>query len=161
MQNYESLKLSLVDYINSVPHSSPFISILHQIIQNMSPAFSMEMSIDDTNLSCGSYNVDLQTKPKILDVYQAFLRDEKFTLDRLSLVKAVYLMDDLSGLSQRQLTSLSLNVVKLISRARKIAKKHFDASLSPHLVVDWFPYDLNTKTWSLYRIRNNSLYFKK
>ena len=58
---------------------------------------------------------------------------------------------DIDIASRRRLMCDYHNIVKLVSRARKLAKYKLDCPDNPRW--DWFPYDATSEEWTLMRPR--------
>ena len=95
--------------------------------------------------------VSLEKKKKLFRVFESFHQSPESVINRSSLVNDVYLENQSKPLSDRQNNCHNHNVVKLISRARKLAKNSFDKKYDTSL--DWFPYDPYSKTWILNRAK--------
>ncbi len=140
---------SIVSAIESLPESSSVPRQLYRYLQNV---LSREMCIDiDPNNVCINHRaLDLSKRRKIHKVFEVFLNHGDQRLSRSSLIEHIYTgpTDDSSF---RQQTCRNHNVVKLLSRARKLATRTFSAEHG--LGFQWFPYDSATQTWKLYSLR--------
>lgn len=96
--------------------------------------------------------VSLSKQEKIFTLFQFFYQNKEVGLDRNTLIKKIYSPKD-APISDRQLSCYNHNIVKLISRSRKIAYEHFNDN---EFSIDWFPYIPQRKIWLLYRPNINS-----
>ena len=84
-------------------------------------------------------------------LFETFLSKYRSRIGREELVSFIYNRDiDVS--SRRRLMCDYHNIVKLVSRARKLAKYKLDCPENPSW--DWFPYDSTSEEWTLMRPRD-------
>lgn len=113
------------------------------------------VAVRDRRVFCNGAVLDLARRPLTLKLFEAFCRAKDQQLTREELLERVYLLGDIAKRSERYLESIHANSVKLISRARTLACAYLTAG--PGSGVEWFVYDQDLKTWSLYRVSNKYL----
>lgn len=124
-----------------------------------SQAILPRITIANKNLSCNGVDLDLHRKPLTLKLFQIFLSDHSDHWERDQLVKALYSHINWDSSSRRMKTTMRQNTVKLISRSRLLAEQTFNAAGLNWL--EWFNYNAEAGTWSLYRIKNRYLVEKE
>tara|TARA_A100001015_G_C15008290_1_gene721812 strand:+ start:1330 stop:1812 length:483 start_codon:yes stop_codon:yes gene_type:complete len=137
--------------ILNTPTNSPLFQSIYRMIQAKN--ITEDFTVDTANKTVvfNGTKVNLQKKKKIFEVFCNFYGPSNHVLDRTTLINRIYLKNQNRVPSLRQSGCHSHNIVKLISRARKIAKKNFN---NKHLnKLDWFPYDPYSKTWMLNRLQ--------
>ena len=92
--------------------------------------------------------LDLAASPRIFHLFKLFIEGERRRFSREELLMHIYQTSP-DETSPRLRASLHGCLIKLISRARKLAERRF--SHCP-LILEWFPYDPGTKTWQLVRV---------
>ena len=93
--------------------------------------------------------LNLRRRPLTLKLFKAFNNDPLTKLSRVELVKRVYDCEEFEKKSMFFRETLMYNAVKLISRARKMAKAGFGQDCH----IDWFPYDEDDQVWKLYNLK--------
>lgn len=104
---------------------------------------------------CNGCRLDLARRPLSLKLFRLFCEKDDMRLTRSELVDGIY---DLAGkplLSDRHREALFVNVVKLVSRTRILAAAYLGRGAGRG--IEWFGYDAETKTWTLYRLRSEYL----
>lgn len=94
--------------------------------------------------------VDLSNQPLMKSLFETFLSHYRCRVGREELVRLIY-DRDIDIASRRRLMCDYHNIVKLVSRARKLAKYKLDCPDNPRW--DWFPYDATSEEWTLMRPR--------
>ena len=108
--------------------------------------------------SCFEFNhisIDLSRKPTMSKVFAIFTRQKNHEVNKKHLIDYIYLSGQARNPSRRLQESYSINLVKLLSRARKelsmkITPNHLDEDIT------WFPYDHAKKCWYLYQRRSQT-----
>ena len=91
--------------------------------------------------------LDLGRQKKIFSLFYYLFHNKINGLSRDALIKMIYCPNK-ESVSERQMACYNHNMVKLISRARKIAKENFSDA---NFFIDWFPHIAQSKKWLLYR----------
>ena len=86
-------------------------------------------------------------------MFRAFLKTAPFNVTAQQIIRDVYGISNYEDLSKRHRVSLQHNVVKLVSRARKVCETAFPPT-GPY-TVNWLPWDTVTKSWKLMQIRQD------
>lgn len=116
------------------------------------PRSKSNVAIADKRVICDGASLDLSASEMTLRVFQAFIDSASGRLNRGDLVKFVYGIRDFDQLSQRRRDSLNHSIVKLVSRARRMADRTLNAGLEhPN---DWFIYDSQSGYWKMLRPRD-------
>ena len=105
---------------------------------------------DEDKMFFGSKQIDLSNQPLMKKLFETFIGMYRCRIGREALVEAIY-SRDLDVASRRRLMCDYHNIVKLVSRARNLAKQHLDDPDNPSW--DWFPYDSTSEQWVLMRPR--------
>jgi len=105
---------------------------------------------DDGIVKFGEKNMNLCNQPLMRSLFEAFIESTSGRIGRDQLVKVIY-GRDVYTISQRRRTSDYHNIVKLISRARLLAKAKLDNTELAEW--DWFPFDSITEEWVFHRSR--------
>ena len=103
---------------------------------------------DRENLRVGTHILPLQGKQLVQQLVRTFLSAPLQRVHRQELVSQLYTARPLSGLSWRQRGCYQHNIVKLLSRTRKLLRDAFPFGTQ----WEWLPYDADSQTWSLYRL---------
>lgn len=120
---------------------------------------SLKIVIDGQRVFCGEKCLDLTKKVKMLALFKVFASAPNYRLSKEKLVEKIYLRAIEHQPSLRQQICLEHNIVKLLSRARKIAQSSLTFPQQKHMSLDWFVYDPYEKTYQLFRLRNKKLWF--
>lgn len=100
---------------------------------------------------CDGRVLDLARRPLMLKLFQVFCRNPNHEVGRHELVDEVYGEFELGARSSRLRESLHHNIVKLLSRARRLAEKNFGGKGMP---FEWFLYQPQRQVWQLFRLKN-------
>jgi hypothetical protein len=131
------------------PRSHKVLHILNSgILSNLFMGIS-PVEINGSRINCGGRSIDLASAPMTLKVFTAFAPMYAARLDRSDLVERIY-GKQLRNVSPLRRSSLAHSVVKLVSRARTVANESFAGAGG--YVLDWFPYDAQSKSWRLFRV---------
>jgi hypothetical protein len=120
---------------------------------------SLKIVIDGNRVFCGEKCLDLTKKVKMLALFRVFVSAPNYRLSKEKLVEKIYLRTIDHQPSLRQQICLEHNIVKLLSRARKIAQTSLTFPHQKHMSLDWFVYDPYEKAYQLFRLRNKKLWF--
>ncbi len=120
---------------------------------------SLKIIIDGHRVFCGDKCLDLTKKVKMLALFKVFAGAANYRLSKEKLVEKIYLRTLEHQPSLRQQICLEHNIVKLLSRARKIAQSSLGFPHQKHMSLDWFVYDPYEKAYQLFRLRNKKLWF--
>jgi hypothetical protein len=133
------------------PNVLPFLKHLESASRK---SLNSRIYIDETVVYCGDKSLDLSRSDMLLEVFRTFRKFPNQQVDRLTLISHVYFDGKIPNSSIRHLDCLNHNIVKLISRSRKLANETFtdENQLSPY---EWFPYDPVSQSWRLYRFRES------
>ncbi len=149
MQFSESRVLeSIKNYIEELPSGSKIPLNIYAFLQQNFVKVGVDLSLKNNVVHCDKYKLDLSKKKKLVKIFEVFLSRGKGSISIITLIRQIY-DESFDEKSLRQKNCYSHNVVKLISRARKLLKK----TLSDDVRFDqlhWFPYDPSSKTWRLY-----------
>ena len=132
------------------PASTEAEEILSNAILSGTAATVPSIGINDNLICCQGIVLDLSDALLTYKVFAAFKQAPQQRISRGDLVKFVYGIDNFSDLSVRRQESLRHNVVKMVSRARKMARAAFDSQ--GDLLLDWFSYDGSSGLWRLVRL---------
>ena len=89
--------------------------------------------------------LNLRKQLKIFRLFYSLYLNKEKGLDRKSLIEKVYGVCEYE-ISDRQMSTYHHNIVKLLSRSRKIAQTEFGSLLFP---VEWFSHHHSTRKWFL------------
>jgi hypothetical protein len=110
-----------------------------------------EVVIDKNNVfRFGDKDIDLSNQDLMRKLFQVFSTNPRGRVGRDELIRLVY-GRNVADSSPRRKSSDYHNVVKLVSRARKIAQTKLDVPESSKW--DWFPFDSVSNEWIFYRSR--------
>ena len=98
----------------------------------------------NSQLIVGKSILDLSGRPLMAKVIASFIEDKEHALNKSQLIEKIYAPDQ--SPSSRLSESYRANIVKMISRARKILRT-LDADHCRDLT--WFLYDRKKKNWKL------------
>lgn len=90
---------------------------------------------------------NLNKKQKIAEIFEIFKKNKSFSQQEI--ISKIYATAPYPEVSLRLWESTRAKTTKLLSRARKEAKKVY---VDQNKQVKWFPYDKDQKTWKLYEI---------
>ena len=102
-------------------------------------------------LSFEGRSLDFGRQNLMIKLFQIFLQSKECRVSRLELIKRIYGHQNLSIANRKVLTDFH-NIVKLISRARKICEHHFLSGTDRSWV--WFDYDPFASDWVLIKPRH-------
>jgi hypothetical protein len=154
MEHVESTALqSFFETIESLPKSSPIPRMILSYLQKNLVKREITLNLDERTVSFNRRNLDLSNRKKICKIFEVFLKQDFYQINRSSLIKHVY-SDDSQQRSVRQQCCYNHNVVKLISRARRLASGAFQGDDNR---LHWFPYDPCSQTWRLYAVKDELL----
>ena len=108
--------------------------------------------------SCFEFNhvsIDLSRKPTMSKVFAIFIRQKNHEVNKKHLIDYIYLSGQARNPSRRLQESYSINLVKLLSRARKELSMKITSNLHDDDIT-WFPYDHAKKCWYLYQRRSQT-----
>jgi len=121
------------------------------LIDNLSTHFGHIQKIQicpiEKTIFFNKISLDLSHQPKIFLVFYSLYLAKEDGLDRDELIKKVYTPCELE-ISERQTRCYRHNIIKLLSRARFIAKEFFG---DEYFKADWFPHSGKLKRWYLCR----------
>lgn len=143
---------SFLKCLEDLPQTSPLPRKLFSYLQRHITDKNVRISLKESTVCFNDKNLDLSKQKKVRKIFEIFLHNDANRLTRKSLVKQVY-SNNLEEISERQKVCHQHNVVKLISRARKLAARYLEDSVKRDF--HWFPYDPCTQTWRLYSIRDD------
>jgi hypothetical protein len=146
-----------LSFLHSEPLTSPIFNIIHAIINTPNLDKKIVMKVTEKEFYINKISLDLNNKKKILTIYRLFCNHPNQKLSRDDLIQKIYNISDYDTLSRRQKSCLNHNIVKLISRSRKLAAKRFSNILP--FKIEWFPYNSEEKSWKLIKINNE--YYEK
>jgi hypothetical protein len=106
--------------------------------------------ITGSMLSFEGMSIDLGKQALMIKLFKAFIDNGDSRVSRLDLIRKIYGHTDFEG-SSRQLLCDFHNIVKLISRARKICETSLYDGINRHWM--WFDYDPFTSEWVLVKPR--------
>lgn len=113
------------------------------------------ISILDNQVTFADMNLNLLGKPKMQRLFTAFIDTSKGEIHRSDILRALYPREHLSPMTQRIRIAMERSLLKLISRARRLALKHL--SQDGAVPIDWLVYDSGREVWQLCRMRNEYL----
>ena len=150
--------LSDQEYINKIQEissDSDLFKVIQKMIFKKSCNIPIKLDFSNKTINIENNNLNLLGQEKIYKLFSFFYSSPDQTLNRKDLLEKIYLFDEKREVSLRQKNSLNHNIVKLISRARKLASTKFkDIN---NMSIEWFPYDKNEKQWCLYRLKHTML----
>ncbi|MFW7380106.1 MAG: hypothetical protein ACOH5I_14930 [Oligoflexus sp.] len=95
--------------------------------------------------------IPLLSRPKTLSLIEAFLTKPNLSLSRHEIIQQVYHHPRPEDLSPRLFFSCNQNILKLISRSRRLLEQATNCNLQ-NSWVEWFVHNESTKEWLLYRV---------
>lgn len=96
----------------------------------------------------GRCSVDLAGRTTMLKLFRIFARSPGYEVARDKLLTELYEVKR-EDKTTRYIEATHNNAVKMISRARQLANKHLGTGRETG--IEWFVYDLERKTWKLFR----------
>ncbi len=141
---------------NQEEHLKSWSNYINEHYDTMS---ALKIVIDGHRVYCGEKCLDLTKKVKMLALFKVFVSAPNYRLSKEKLVEKIYLRSIDHQPSLRQQICLEHNIVKLLSRARKIAQNALTFPHQKHMSLDWFVYDPYEKAYQLFRLRNKKLWF--
>ena len=124
--------------IDLLPIDDEVVKKINCILENYKVISNINCALINKDFVFNNSTLSLRKKSKMFLVFSAFCSAENLALDRKDLIEKIYFHNFLCPPSQRRIDSLNHNIVKLISRARRLATKTFTHSYSGN--IDWFPY---------------------
>jgi hypothetical protein len=151
-QDSNNLNLQLWNlFIEGLSKVDPASLHVKDVISDLFPEIEKvqlpHVSIQDNDLICDRTKVSLEAMPLVLKLFDIFLHQKDWKIDRDTLMSKVYDLGDMALVSERRLSSCRHSAVKLVSRARRFAMKDFSQISGMNL--SWFVYDSRFETWSL------------
>src|SRR5882724_10338122 len=146
---------SFIKNMDSLPQTSPVPRLIFSYLQKDLIRREINIRLKDDVVSFNRRNLDLSKRKKICKIFEVFLKQDLYQITRGSLIKQVY-SELQHERSLRQQNCHNHNVVKLISRARRLASRAFREDETPSK-FHWFPYDPCSRTWRLYAIKDELL----
>ena len=95
--------------------------------------------------------IDLGKQNLMIKLFSAFINNENCRVSRINLISLIYGHTDFSNNNRKLLCDFH-NIVKLISRARKLCEANLFEGSNPKWV--WFDYDPFTSEWVLIKPRH-------
>ncbi len=127
------------------------ILLTHNILdQEEFKASIPKVQMNGTRLIFEGMTIDLGKQALMIKLFQAFIENDDCRVSRLNLIQKIYGHTDLSGTNPQLLCDFH-NIVKLISRARKICETGLYDGINRHWM--WFDYDPFTSEWVLVKPR--------
>lgn len=121
-----------------IPHQEEFKANIPKVL------------ITGTKLSFEGMSIDLGKQTLMIKLFKAFIDNDDSRVSRIDLIHKIYGHTDFDN-SNRQLLCDFHNIVKLISRARKICETSLYDGV--HRNWMWFDYDPFTSEWVLVKPR--------
>lgn len=118
-----------------------------QLLANYSLAKKMEFIRQDMWIVSPFGKLSLEAHSRICRLFLHFIETNKQEATKEELLLSVYKEEMLPRPSDRRLECLERNLVKVISRARTLAKQTFKDGPRN---VGWFPYHPAKRTWTLF-----------
>lgn len=143
----------ILQNLNSFKEFDPVFPMIWRIIKMYEFSATFNLKVSGSKIYSQYGSIDLEKKTRILQVFILFLENDQFELARDTLIEKIYLSANSAPVSLRQTECLQHNVVKLISRARRLAETNLNRGIP--LNVDWFPYDPCRRTWKLFNIKGS------
>jgi hypothetical protein len=121
------------------------------------PIHSDTLSFTMTNaeITCNGIPLKLKNKPLTFKLIAAFVNHELMAISKSDLMNLVYNQSDYEDRSDRFKLAMQQNLIKLISRSRKLMATAIQPIYQGK--VDWFWYDGLRETWHFYRLREQGL----
>ncbi len=96
----------------------------------------------------GDRCLKIEEASKIHKLFSLFVHDSYRCVTKKELLATLYHVQNFELLSDRMQRSLEHNLIKTLSRARKLASMKLCVSED---MIRWFPYDPCRRAWTLYR----------
>ena len=138
--------------IKELPAYDPRVKLINLILSKQIPVGALNIEIQDKVVLLNNSRLPLMNKDKIFKIFNSFYQSTNYKLDRDTLIEYIYDQSNVLLMSERKKNCLNHNIVKLISRARRLAEQHL--STNDIVNVEWFPYDSSTKTWRFFRVKD-------
>ncbi len=122
------------------------------------PRVLPRIKICGDSLWCENRFLSLERRPLTKKLFEAFLVAPEKPLNRDELVAFIYGECFRQGRTDRYRQALSQNIVKLISRGRQLAEEAF---CGKNIWMEWFCYNADRETWSLFRLSHQFLQEKE
>ena len=114
-----------------------------------------QVFVEDRSVVCNGASLDLASRPLMYRLFRALCSAPDLTIGREQLAEQVYLIKDAATRTERFMTSVYANGIKLVSRARILASTHLGPVVGQG--VEWLVHDQDRKRWCLYRLRTGYL----
>ena len=148
--NSSSLAQQTINQLQTYPTNNPIFKIIHSIIKE--PIVPLQIKMNKKKIIMNDKELDLSHKKKIFTIFFEIYKSPQQTISRDYLITKIYPETLNHTISTRQYKCLSHNIIKLVSRSRKLASTTF--THTPHK-IDWFPYCSKLKSWKLLFIKND------
>lgn len=143
------------------PQKSAFTAPLHSLqkrkdktsqfvadfVKHLESIDNISVCSDSRRVTFQGESLSLLRKDKLFFLFQLMHSHKKDGIDRQHLMAELYPSAPISSYESYS-NSQSHNTIKLISRARTLARKHFS---KVNQNIEWFPYNSLTKKWTLCR----------
>ena len=115
---------------------------LHKLRKRRGP----EIFVEGNTLKLDSSHVDLSSHLKLVQLFELFITNPQKTINKFAIMEAIYKISKVQyfSMSSRLKNSTTHNVVKLISRARKICREN----LPNYGEAKYFYFDKEARGWS-------------
>lgn len=148
----EEIKIwnSFLKCLEELPKASPIPNMLCSYLQKNLLKGSLHITMKESVMSFNDTKLDLTRRHQVRKIFEIFVNQKNENIPHLNIIKKVY-SERHEYQSNRLQDCNRHNIVKLISRARKLAERTFSDNFFPNK-LEWFPYDPDTRTWRLYSI---------
>lgn len=158
MQNHEEkIWTEIRNDLDKLPSTSTVPRKILSYLQNRIRNLDFDIDIQTGSIHFNKQELHLKNRKKLFMIFEMFLKNKSSKISRGKMVQKIY-STSLEGKSQRQKNCYNHNIVKLLSRARFLAKKTFSDEVMNTKIV-WFPYDPSTQTWQLYTLKEEECHF--
>ena len=157
MQNNKNSWQSLLEKLITIPEEHSVASLVMRTLETTTfPASLIDIDLDHKSVSIAGHRVELSGKKLIVHLFQILNKNQPSGVTRDHLIQELYLNGrQPNGISERQRRCYNHNLIKLLSRARSLAKQALPRSRK--IPVKWFPYDAETQRWRLFALTNDGV----
>jgi hypothetical protein len=113
--------------------------------------FEPKIVLEESNIRIDNIIISTVHKPLTKKLFEVFLSAPENKQTKLDLMQRIYNESEYSDRSERYRIAMQQNLVKLISRARKLV--HESTAQDPNLShLEWFWFDASLEAWRLYKV---------
>ncbi|MGE0174434.1 MAG: hypothetical protein AB7T49_16685 [Oligoflexales bacterium] len=164
LQHQGILVSEIEQWVRSTNFITHFITRLRREVgSGLQPTSNTEVAdlrkriiVEETRIRVDQIVINTSNKPLTKKLFEVFLATPDGKQTKSDLIQKIYHENDYNDRSERYKIALQQNLVKLISRARKLMSD-VSSVHSPLKNVEWFAFDPTEEAWTLCKDRTKSL----